>query len=201
MTNPADTTTEALQGEIERLRAKNAELLGELKAAKATATESQTALDAACSERDAARAEVRGLRLDAPVAGLLRDVAIDADLFGQVFARHYRFELDDNGRVAILDAEGNPATVVDAGTLHTGGNARQERSQTALTKGKPRPATFTAEDVRKLAEATPDAEAFSHLLIGSRASGGGASGARGGLLSPSATTPQPKPAASPYGLR
>ncbi|PBS11934.1 hypothetical protein CMZ82_12415 [Lysobacteraceae bacterium NML93-0792] len=201
MTNPPDTTTEALHNEIERLRAKNAELLGELKAAKATATEAQEAAAATGAELEATRAEVRSLRLDAPVASLLGDVAIDADLFGQVFARHYRFELDADGRVAILDAEGKPAMVADSAPLHTGGNARTQKPDAQQAQAKPRPAMFTAADVRKLAESSPDAEAFARLLVGSRASGGGAIGVRGATATAATAKPDATPAASPYGLR
>lgn len=201
MTNPSDTTTEALQSEIERLRAKNAELLGELKAAKASATEAQEAAAATGAELDVTRAEVRSLRLDAPVASLLGDVAIDADLFAQVFGRHYRFDLDDQNRVAIFDQDGNPATVVDTPPMVSGGNARSQRPNTQQAAGTPRPATFTAADVRKLAESSPDAEAFGRLLVGSRASGGGAIGVRGGNATASTAKPDATPAASPYGLR
>ncbi len=201
MTENTDTTTDALQGEVERLRAKNAELLAELKAAKSTANESQTALEVACSERDAAAGEVRALRLDGPVSALLADVAVDADLFAQVFARHYRFDLDADGRVAILDAEGKPAMVTDIAAVHTGGNARHERPQTHPSAGKPRPATFTAADVRKLAESSTDADAFGHLLAGSRASGGGAIGVRGSTVAANTAKPGAAPVASPYGLR
>ncbi len=201
MSNPPDTTTEALQSEIERLRAKNAELLGELKAAKASATDAQTAAETVTAERDAARAEVRALRLDEPVNGLLRDVAVDADLFAQVFGRHYRFDLDDQNRIAIFDQDGNPATVVDMPPTVSGGNARSQRPNTQQTAGTRRPATFTADDVRKLAEASPDAESFGRLLAGSRASGGGASGMRGGVAPVVTAKPDTSAAPQPFGIR
>ncbi|WP_434026179.1 hypothetical protein [[Pseudomonas] boreopolis] len=201
MTNLPETTTEALQAEIDALRAKNAELLAELKAAKAKATDAQAALEAAQGERDAALADVRALRLDQPVAAVLDDVAVDGELFGQLFARHYQFALGDDGRVIILDAKGEPAMVREPDTVVTGGN-KGGRPEERRTPGKVRPATFTAGDVRLLAEGTPDAERFVRLYA-VRANGGGGPGPGYRDLSPTgpAGKPEAQPAPSPFGLR
>lgn len=200
--NPA--TADALQAEVDRLRTKNGELLVELKAAKAAATDAQAALDAAQGERDAAVADARFLRLDAPVAALLGDVAVDADLFGQLFARHYRFALDDAGAVVILNAEGEPATVTEPGEVTYQKDHRGRPTATVVSRkpDKVRPATFTAGDVRKLAEASGDADKFARLLP-VHASGGGASGSQAWPPSPTGdNAPAPAQAApSPYGLR
>lgn len=198
---PENTTDSALQAEIDRLRGKNTELLAELKAAKAAATDAQTALEAAHGERDAALADVRALRLDKPVAALLADVAVDADLFAQLFARHFTFAVAEDGGVVIHDTDGNPAQVQEPGSVTTGGNARTTRPDERSAAGKARPATFTAADVEALARATPDAGKFA-ALIPDRASGGGATGSRGGSVPAPSTPAQPAASpASPYGLR
>lgn len=206
MTNPSDNTPEAtpeaLQAEIQALRAKNVQLLAELKAAKAAATDAAAALEAMQGERDAAVADARALRLDGPVAALVADVAVDGELFRTLFDKHYRFALDDKGAVVILDSEGKPAMVTEPGTVTTGGNARTKRPEEVRTPGKTRPAAFTADDVRLLCDATPDADRFNRVIVGSRASdGGAASPGRPGAWAAPATPAAPQPAPQPFGLR
>lgn len=200
-TNTPEATPEALQTEIQALRAKNVQLLAELKAVKAAATDATAALEAMQGERDAAVADVRALRLDAPVAALVADVAVDGELFRTLFDKHYRFDLDDNGAVVILDSEGKPAMVTEPGSITTGGNHRSKRPEDVRTPGKTRPAAFTADDVRLLCDATPDKARFDRVLIGSLASDGG--NASPGHPGPAAAKPAQATAATsqPFGLR
>ena len=203
MTTPPETTTEALQVEIEALRTKNVELLAELKTAKAAAKEAQDALATLQGERDAAVADVRALRLDGPVARVLDEVAVDPELFRTLWDKHYTFALDDAGAVAIFDKDGNVATVTEGGSTTTGGNRRGKRPETTRVLGKERPARFTAEDVRLLCDASPDKPRFDHVLRGFSGYGGGAVGnynPRALAAAVSATTDTPA-APSPFGLR
>lgn len=203
--NTPEATIEALQAELERLRTKNVELLAELKTAKATATDAQAALDALQGERDAALADVRALRLDGPVGRALADVSVDAELFGQMFGRHYKFALDDNGAIVILDKDGNPAIAKepDVVTYAKDHRGRPTRSEASRTPGKERPARFP-DDVALLAQGTPDAEKFEHLFVRSRASGGGAPGSPAPLSTMPPPSDKPAPAAPPqpqFGIR
>ncbi len=92
MTNPTENTP-ADPAEIDRLRAHSTQLLGELKAAKAKVTSLQAQLATATEERDAARQEVRTLRL-APARTLLEHVALPgtADIVAKMLEqRGYTF--------------------------------------------------------------------------------------------------------------
>lgn len=204
MSETPETTTEALQAELEALRTKNVELLAELKAAKAGAKDAQAALEAAHGERDAALADVRALRLDAPVARALEEVALDGELFHAMFGRHYSFDLDEHGAIVILDKDGNRAMVTEPETVTTGGNKRSERQAEQRTPGKERAARFDADDIKLLADACPDADKLKTVTIGTRASGGGALGSRpGGSVPTTGGSDKATEAAapSPFGLR
>lgn len=196
-------TPEALQREIEALRNKNSELLGKLKAAQSARDEAQTALEAAQATASDMQGQVRALRLDAPVAALLDDIALDAELFQGLFHRHYRFELDDAGAIVILDAEGKPAMVTEPDKVTRSSGSRSKPQEVQRTPGETRPAAFTAEDVRRLAETCPDADKLDHVLIGSRATGCGALGSKGLQRDlPVASNPdRAQPPKQPYGLR
>lgn len=201
--NTPAATPEALLAEVEALRAKNVQLLAELKAAKATATEATAAQDALQSERDAAVSDARALRLDGPVAALVADVAIDAELFRTLFDKHYRFALDDNGAVVILDSEGQPAMAKEPDRVRTSGRRGRSDYKEERIPGKTRPAAFTADDVRLLCDGTPDKERFERVLIGSLACGGGASSSpwRGGDMPTGGDKPASQAAPQPFGLR
>ncbi len=106
------TTENTDPGEVERLRNHNAELLAELKTAKAKVTALQGQLTTATEERDASRAEVLTVRLDGPVRSMLEGIAVPgtAEVLAQMIAtRGYAFDLDGE-QIAIRDASGNPAT-------------------------------------------------------------------------------------------
>lgn len=200
-TEQPQATPEALQRQIDALRAKNSELLGKLKAAQTARDEAQEALEAMQTTATEAQGQVVALRLDAPVNALLDDIALDAELFQSLFQRHYRFALDDSGAVVILDAEGKPAMVTEPDKVTHGPGSDGKRQQKVTTPGDTRPAAFTANDVRRLAETCPDADKLAHVLVASRANGGGAVGSKGLQPSPSPIREPSKPQPQPFGLR
>jgi hypothetical protein len=199
MPNPTENTPDP--GELERLRAHAADLLRELKEAKAKNADLRAQLDAANSERDAAVADVRALRLDAPVNRMLEEIASPgtAPLLAQLLTtRGYRFDLDGTAPV-ILDAEGKPATVIDPAASKN------------APPSKPRPAKFDAEDLKLLMTEAGKPEAERHALVPTfnrfivvKASGGSATGSGGKPNATPATPekPAPKPASAPkaFGL-
>lgn len=208
--NPVPLATpEALQAEIDALRAKNVELLAELKAAKAAKVEAIDALDAARTSqetaeaaRDAAMGEARALRLDGPVAALLADVAVDAEMFHLLWDKHYRFDLDANGAVVILDAEGNPAMLTESAWTRTSGKRGRSDYREEHIPAKTRPAAFTAADIRALCDASPDSNKFNHVLRGTGSGGSGApsSSSRTIYTPPKDDGDQP-PRSPAFGLR
>lgn len=102
-----------------------------------------------------------------------------ADLFKTMLSREFTFTLAD-GAVAIRDAAGEPVTLPG-------------------DDGKPREATFTESDIRALCEASEHKAMYDRLIVGSRASGGGASGPGQGVHT-HADKPAPKPAPHHFGL-
>lgn len=170
------------QAEIEALRAHNAELLADLRKAKAKAKELGEQLESLTLERDEARATVQAVKLDSPVSNMAERVSLAPELFLTQWAKEYAFVLDGDA-IVIRDKEGKPATLKDE-------------------KGKQRDATFTEADIRALCEASPHKAAFDAVVIASRATGGGSSGA-GQPTRPAAPTQpqQPAQAAHGYGLR
>lgn len=193
------TTENTDPGEVERLRTHNTELLAELKAAKAKATTLQGQLTTATEERDAARSDLRALRLDAPVRELLERIALPGttDVLAQMIAaRGITFELDGE-QIVIRDAAGNPATVIDPA----------KRNAPA---SKPRPAKFEAHDLTLLMteEGLPEAarhtlaQAFPRFIVGTHASGGGSTGGAGANAPAPPVAPTPKPTSAPkaFGL-
>lgn len=193
-------TTQTHEQELETLRAHSAELLADLRKAKATIKELTEQLEATTSERDAAKQAWRDLTLERPVQAMLEQVAILPDYFMAEFnARGYRFELDDDSEVIIVDGDGNPAQVGES--RRVSGELKPEITM--------RPATFTEADIRKLAledwlpeeERSPHVERFTKLMLGSRASGGGAGGARGTRQAPQIPANEAKPAKLSTGLR
>lgn len=192
MNQPSETpSSPADLAELERLRTHNAELLAELKTAKAKATALQGQLTTANEERDAARAEVRTVRLDAPVRDLVGRVALPGMgefLLKMLGERGITFDLDGE-QIVIRDASGNAASVTDP------------RASASAPASKPRPAKFDERDLMLLmteeglpeAERHPLAQTFTRFIVGTKASGGGSTGGSG----PSASTPPAKPESKP----
>lgn len=151
--------------EIESLRSHNAELLADLKKARTKLKETIEQLEALTTERDAAKSELLDLRLHRPVEALLDRLSPLPEFFKQAFeARGYRFALDDDGKVVVRDAEGQPVKILD--------------------KGEPKEVQFDEKDISYLVLETgiPESERsasvanFEKLLRGSQATGGGAPG-------------------------
>lgn len=135
--------------EIERLRAKNAELLAELKTFKTKATESG-------SEVETLRAQVEEYRLHRPVADLLGKVLVASKYSAAELAEHFKFELNEAGEIEMRDTEGKPVQV------------------TEKVDGKPvtRPIRLEEDEVwRYLAH---DYQKLNHIVRASKATGGGA---------------------------
>ena len=187
MTEITDNTTNTTAAaELEALRAHNAELLADLRKAKEAAKDAQAALLDAETARDTAHERYLQAALRGPVERLTDYETKDGPFFRELFARSYKFALDDDGGIVIRDLEGKPATI-------------------AGKDGKPeREAAFTRDDIMALCAKTPHSDMFDHIIIGSRASGGGA---MGGLRPAGHTTPTAsKPAsdakpANEFGLR
>lgn len=150
--------SEALEKEIESLRAHNAELLADLKKAKAAAKDAQSQVEVLTGERDEMAARVQALALDGPVSQMLERVAISPKAFALQWGQEFDFTLDGD-KVAIRDKEGNPAMVKEEG-------------------GKLRPAEFTEDDIRKLSDQSPNRDVYNHFVIASCASGSGAQGSK-----------------------
>jgi len=163
-----------MSAEIERLRAKNAELLAELKTFKSKATDSGT-------ELEALRAQVEEYRLHRPVADLLSKVLVSSKYSAQELAEHFKFELNEAGEIEMRDAEGKPVMVAD------------KVDGESVT----RPIKLEEDEVwRYLAH---DYGKLNHIVRGSKATGSGAMGAR-----PSSAPHRQAPAAPKgegFGLR
>lgn len=155
------TDQNAHEREIESLRNHNAELLTELKAAKASAKSLAEQVEALTAERDAARTEVRNLSVEQPVSAMLERIGAAPDILRLALDKHgLRFDLVD-GKVTLLDADGERPTVADA-------------------KGVQRPVEFTADDLadylapKNAVQWDARQREFACLLKGTGVSGSGA---------------------------
>jgi hypothetical protein len=92
--------------ELERLRTKNAELLTELKKAKGER-------DALSITVESHAAEIADFKVNKPVEGLLDKLLVASKYSSQEFAEHFKFELNADGVLQMLDADGQPVTVKD----------------------------------------------------------------------------------------
>ncbi|KAF1693391.1 hypothetical protein [Pseudoxanthomonas koreensis] len=191
MTNPTENTP-ADPAEIDRLRAHSTQLLGELKAAKAKVTSLQAQLATATEERDAARQEVRTLRL-APARTLLEHVALPgtADIVAKMLEqRGYTFDLEGD-EIVVRDAEGNPATVIDP---------KSQKARAAKLDAADLTLLMT-EEGKPESERHPLAQTFARFIVGSKASGGGAAGGSGTTAPAAPAKPAtPVPARQSFGL-
>lgn len=162
----SDNTNTPEAEEITRLRAHTAELLADLKKAKARATELEEALQEAQGARDKVAADLKALRVDQPVAQMLERVAMPdaSELFLAQWAKEYQFADSETG-VCIRDKEGQPVLIKGP-------------------DGKEREAQFTEADIHALVDKSQNAAAFAHITrSASKATGGGAHGYRGGSAS------------------
>jgi len=154
--------TDEVTAEVERLRAKNAELLQELKTAKARANDSG-------GELEALRLELTEYKLNKPVSKVLADVLTGSKFAAQELGEHFTFALDDAGEVRMLDLEGKPVEIIDGDTR--------------------RPIRLEAGEIYKYLS---DLGTLDHILRGSGASGGGATGGGHPYSSKAPQAPAPK---------
>lgn len=137
--------------ELEKLRAKRDELLGEVKALKAKNAELESARAEAVTRADAAEGEVRRVRLDEPVEAVLGDLfTVRLKHVLPEIREHFDFALGEDGEISFTTKDGEPVTI------GSGSGARE--------------AGFTADDVRAALVAHG---AFDEIL---RAPGAGGSG-------------------------
>lgn len=182
---------EALAAEVERLRRHSETLLEEKRAERRAKDEAIAKLSAVEAERDKLAGDLKAIRLDGPVERLIEQTATDPVIFRALFDRAgYSFALDDEGRPCVLDSEGAP--------LATTGK-----------DGKPQPIPFEPAALASYllppdlprSEWTADHARFAGVLVGSKATGSGAIGARGGGAS---TVKQPEATQAPpqrFGLK
>lgn len=185
-----DKTPEQI--EIETLRAHNAELLADLKAAKASGKTLAAQVESLTAERDQAAAQVQALTIGQPVQAMAERIATLPDLFIAEFERRgWHFEHTDAGLV-IRDAEGNPAMLQDS------------------EKDEPREARFTEADVRALcleewkpaSDRHPSRQRFAHLIKADDIRGCGAMQSQGSRFNQLPATPATQAEPAPqYGLR
>lgn len=171
MTDNADNHADA--EELERLRAKNAELLTELKKVKAER-------DGLTTKVEAQDAEITEYKFNKPVADLLSKVLVSSKYSSQELAEHFTFALNDAGVLEMRDLDGKPVEVsekVDGKTV----TRPIKCEETELWR-------YLAHDYGKL----------NHIVRASGASGGGATGSRATASAPKSRSEQ-KP--SEFGLR
>lgn len=136
-----------VMAEVERLRAKNAELLQELKTTKARANESS-------SELAALRLELTEYKLNRPVAKVLEGVLTGRKYAAQELSDHFTFALSEADEVQMIDvATGKPVEIADGDTK--------------------RPIRLDEGEIYKYLS---DLGTLGHILRGSGATGGGATG-------------------------
>lgn len=148
-------TNEELSAEVERLRQKNTELLGELKQSRSRVKELEEHFESEGKELEAIKAELLNLKLNHPVADLLEGVLAGGKYAAMELAEHYKFELNAEGKIELRDLEGNPATLTE----------RVDGKEVT------RPVRFEEQDVWRYLGGTGK---FDHILRSSGATGGGA---------------------------
>jgi len=164
---------EAMKG-IEALKAKNEELLGETKAAKQKAREEAEARQRAADEAAAKNGDVEALtkswqdKLSRREAELLAEVqqrdARLMDLTVNATANTIASELAVQGSAGVLAKLVRDRLKYDDGRV-------------AVLDSEGKPSALTVDELKKEISDDP---ALAPLIAGSRATGGGAAGARGG---------------------
>ena len=173
--NDSAPDTAEMSAEIERLRAKNAELLAELKAAKGKATESG-------SEVETLRAQVEDYRLHRPVADLLGKVLVASKYAAAELAEHFKFELNEAGEIEMRDTEGKPVLITE--------KVDGESVTRPIRLEEDEVWQYLAHDYQKL----------NHIVRGSKATGGGAQSNGRATSAPHRQAPA-APKGEGFGLR
>lgn len=181
--------------ELDRLRAHNAQLLTELKEAKADAKRLSGELEAAQQARDTAQAQVQAVTIGAPLRAMLERISTAPDVLQIMLDKQgYQFALED-GRLVMRDHEGNVPEILEGAT-----NA---------SKGTRRPVRVTDEDLVHLLceewhpwdQRSEAARSFASVIKAPEVTGGGAKdrGPAGDLPAPKREAPAA--AANAYGIR
>lgn len=166
-----DKTLEELQSENMALLEKNRELLAELKKERGKARELEEKAGDGNDELETLRQEVKELKLHQPVRDLLSSILVAPKYSMQEILDVYDFDLDEKGKIIMLNKDGSPVTRVP------------DKKAGSAEDLKEVPVAFNEKEVWEHLKSTGD---FDHIVIGSRASGGGAPGSRGGPSAPQA---------------
>jgi hypothetical protein len=171
-----DTLTPA--EELVALRTSNAELLKKSRDRKAKVTEHEATITDLQTRLTTAETVLHDATVGAPLRSMAAALSPVPELWLAEFAKHYRVELKD-GKLSLLTLDGKP--VID-------GDVEVPMDATAISK------LLTAGENEGLSS-------FTHIMYGSKATGGGASPS----LSYGVTFPEKqknKPVATPqFGLR
>ncbi len=181
-----DKTLEELQSENLALLEKNRELLAELKKVRGKARELEEKAGDGTEEMDSLRQQVEELKLHKPVRELLSSILVAPKYSMQEILDAYHFDLDDNDQIVMFNKNGDPVT-------------REEKPASQHEKPKVVPVAFKEQEVWDYLKSVGD---FDHIVIGNKASGGGASGSNTGGGSKAAPTnpPEAEKGKSSFGL-
>lgn len=158
------TEVEQLQDEIEKLKAKNYELVGEKRKAKSDGEAAMAELEQARKERDEAKAELHRVTVELPRQNMLEEIAMPnmADTLFREITHHYEVGEDD---ALISKDSGEPLEIEipDKGRV---------------------PVKLDQDGIKRIAE-TKLIPSIRAMIKGSGATGGGATGSG----TPKGTTP------------
>ncbi|HCR96869.1 MAG: hypothetical protein ACTH5L_05905 [Halomonas sp.] len=100
---------ENLTAELEKVKAKNAELLGKVKKAQQGSGENSERLEALEAENANLKGELRTYTYDAPVNAVFKEISGAGSIFRESFEKHFSIIQDEcEGRFWIHDKDGNP---------------------------------------------------------------------------------------------
>ncbi|MGO3056889.1 hypothetical protein ACT3R7_20340 [Halomonas sp. AOP43-A1-21] len=100
---------ENLTAELEKVKAKNAELLGKVKKAQQGSGENSERLEALEAENANLKGELRTYTYDAPVNAVFKEISGAGSIFRESFEKYFSIIQDDyEGRFWIHDKDGNP---------------------------------------------------------------------------------------------
>lgn len=180
-------TDDDLKSQLEKLRTNSKALLDEKKQEKSAHDATKLELTTALEANAQLTTQLTAIRLDAPVERLIGEIAVDPRVFRLLFEQDYSFALNDENKPIITNKEGKQLQVKDK-------------------DGKEHPLDFNAKDLTEflapVGSNDPNHLRFAGMLIGSKASGSGASGTNSGSLN-NAPPFEQKPEAKPisFGLR
>lgn len=183
-----DKTLEELQTENLALLEKNRELLAELKKARGKARELEEKAGDGNEELETLRQEVRELKLHKPVRELLSGILVAPKYSMQEILDVYDFDLGEDGQIVMLNKDGSPVTRLP------------DQEPKSAADPKVVPVAFTEDEVWEHLKSVGD---FDHIVIGTKASGGGASGSTrgGGENSPVVEKEPAEKEKASFGLR